>query len=59
MDPNNESAITAYINLLTGMINDAKGNRATADIYYDKVLAMKNFQNSHQEAERLKVERYK
>lgn len=58
-DPENESAITAYINLLSGMINDAKGNRSTADMYYDKVLAMKNFQNSHQEAERLKSERFK
>ncbi len=59
MDPGSETAFSSYIYLLSGMINDAKGNRATADNYYDKVLAMKNFQNSHQEAERLKVERYK
>ncbi len=59
MDPGSETAFSSYIYLLSGMINDAKGNRATADNYYDKVLSMKNFQNSHQEAERLKVERYK
>lgn len=59
MDPGSETAFTSYIYLLSGMINDFKGNSSTADNYYDKVLSMKNFQNSHQEAERLKVERYK
>lgn len=59
MDPSNESAISAFIYLLSGMINDSKGNASTADVYYDRVLSMKNFQNSHQEAERLKAERFK
>lgn len=58
IDSNNESAFTSYIYLLNGMINDARGNVSTADIYYDKVLKMQNFQNSHKEAERLKAERY-
>lgn len=59
LDANSETAYTSFIYLLSGMLNDAKGNRATADIYYDKVLRMKNFQNSHSEAERLKRDRYR
>ncbi len=34
-------------------------NKAVADYYYDKILSMKNFQNSHQEAQRFKIEAYK
>lgn len=59
IDKNNEAAYTAFIYLLAGMINNVKNNNATADMYYDKVLAMKNFQNSHMEAERFKKEGYK
>lgn len=59
IDKNNEAAYTAFIYLLAGMINNVKNNKATADLYYDKVLSMKNFQNSHQEAERFKKEGYK
>ncbi len=59
LDKENETAYTAFIYLLSGMYNDVVGNRATADLYYDKVLSMKNFQNSHTEAEKFKKERYK
>lgn len=59
IDRENESAFTAFIYLLNGMYNDSQGNKATADIYYDKVLSMKNFQNSHAEAEKFKKEGFK
>lgn len=59
IDKDNEKPITAFIYLLTGMLNDVQGNSATADIYYDKVLAMKNFQTTHEDAERFKKERYR
>lgn len=59
IDKENETAFTAFIYLLSGMYNDSKGNKATADMYYDKVLSMKNFQNSHAEAEKFKKERFK
>ncbi|MEO8665575.1 MAG: hypothetical protein ABI462_08755 [Ignavibacteria bacterium] len=59
LDKDNEAAYTAFIYLVSGMLNDVKGNKATAGLYYDKVLAMKNFQNSHQEAEKFKREGYK
>ena len=59
LDKENETAYSAFIYLLSGMYNDSKGNKATADLYYDKVLSMKNFQNSHAEAERFKKEGFK
>ncbi len=59
IDKENETAYTAFIYLISGMLNDSKGNTVTAKLYYDKVLAMKNFQNSHQEAERFKKDGYK
>ncbi|MEP7145592.1 MAG: hypothetical protein ABI792_01145 [bacterium] len=59
LDKDNESAYTAFIYLVSGMMHDLKGNRSTAELYYDKVLAMKNFQNSHQEAARFKKDPYK
>lgn len=59
MDKDNEHSFTAYIYLINGMLNDAKGNKSTAVLYYDKVLSMKNFQDSHKEAERLKREGYR
>lgn len=59
IDEENESAYTAFIYLLSGMMNDVKNNKSTADYYYDKVLSMKNFQNSHAEAEKFKKEGYK
>ncbi|MDZ4710952.1 MAG: hypothetical protein SGI89_01345 [bacterium] len=59
VDKDNEAAYSSFIYLLSGMLNDVKGNRSTADIYYDKVLAMKDYQNSHKEAERFKRDRYK
>ena len=59
LDKENETAFTAFIYLLSGMYNDSKGNKATADLYYDKVLSMKNFQNSHAEAEKFKKDGFK
>lgn len=59
IDNTNEKPITAFIYLLSGMLNDVQGNRATADFYYDKVLSMKNFQTTHEDAERFKKDRYK
>lgn len=59
IDSENETAFTAFIYLLSGMYNDLKGNKATADVYYDKVLSMKNFQNSHAEAEKFKKDGFK
>lgn len=59
MDKENEHSFTAFIYLINGMLNDAKGNRSTAEFYYDKVLAMKNFQDSHEQAKKLKSEGYK
>ncbi|MBK9229173.1 MAG: hypothetical protein IPL67_19465 [Ignavibacteria bacterium] len=58
MDPGSETAFTS-LSLLSGMINDSKGNSLDSRQLLDKISSMKNFQNSHQEAERLKVERYK
>jgi tetratricopeptide (TPR) repeat protein len=59
IDKENEHAYSSFIYLLSGMLNDVKGNISTADYYYDKVLGMKDFQNSHAEAEKLKRDRYK
>jgi len=59
IDKKNEHAYTSFIYLLAGMMNDVKENKATADFYFDRVLSMKNFQNSHAEAEKFKKERYK
>lgn len=59
IDKDNETAYTAFIYLILGMLNDSKGNISTANLFYDKVLEMKNFQNSHQEAQKFKKERYK
>lgn len=59
IDKDNEHAYSAYIYLLSGMLNDVKGNKSTAEYYYDKVLGMKDFQNSHADAERYKRDGYK
>ncbi|HRJ98304.1 MAG TPA: hypothetical protein PL089_01655 [Ignavibacteria bacterium] len=59
IDKKNEHTFTAFIYLLQGMLNDVKGNKSTANLYYDKVLSMKNFQDSHAQAEKLKIEGFK
>ena len=59
IDKENDDAYSAFIYLLMGMLNDSKGNKSSADFYYDKVLSMKNFQNSHQEAERFKKDGFR
>ncbi|HMQ68528.1 MAG TPA: hypothetical protein PKC58_06035 [Ignavibacteria bacterium] len=59
LDKENEYAYSAFIYLIAGMYNDFQGNRASAENYYDKVLKMPNFQNSHSEAEKFLKEAYK
>lgn len=53
------TSYTAYTNLLLGMFYDIKGDRNKASYYYDAVLSMKNFSNSHAEAEKLKKNGYR
>lgn len=57
MDKENTS-IGAYSYLILGMLNDAKGNRADAVRFYDKVLSMDNFMTSHTEAQAYKNAAY-
>ena len=59
LDKENEYAFSAFIYLISGMYNDFQGNRASAENYYEKVLQMPNFQNSHSEAEKFLKEAYK
>lgn len=59
IDKENEDAYTSFIYLLNGMLNDVKGNDASADFYYNQVLSMKNFQNSHEEAEKFRNNPYR
>ena len=40
------------------MLYDVKGNKDLAYEYYDKVISMKNFQNSRADAENLKKTGY-
>jgi hypothetical protein len=54
-----DTAFGVFTYLLLGMLNDVKGNRDLAIMYYDRVLSMKNFKNSKTEAERLKKSGYK
>lgn len=49
-----DTAFGAFTYLLLGMLHDAKGNKDLANEYYDKVISMKNFQNSRTDAENLK-----
>ena len=53
-----DTAFGAFTYLLLGMLNDAKGNKDLAYEYYDKVISMKNFQNSRADAENLKKTGY-
>lgn len=59
LDKEDEYAFTSFIYLISGMYNDFEGNRATAENYYQKVLDMPNFQNSHSEAEKFLKEGFK
>lgn len=58
IDKNNESSFTANTFLLLGAFYDAKGNRSRATEYYDRVLAMKDF-NTHRPAELYRKNGYK
>jgi tetratricopeptide (TPR) repeat protein len=59
VDGERETAYAAYTYLMLGMIYDKKGDVMKADSYYDKVLSMKKFGTSHEEAKKLKKERFK
>lgn len=58
IDKDNESMFTANIFMMLGNLYDKKGDRSKAISYYDKVLAMKDF-NTHSQAENFKKNPYK
>lgn len=58
IDKNNESSFTANTFLILGTYFDATGDHGKAVNYYDKVLAMKDF-NTHRQAEIFKKKGYK
>lgn len=49
----------AQIYLMRGMLADKKGNRDEAISYYDRVLSMDQFSNSHRDAKAFKNNSYK
>ena len=59
LDKDEQTPFGAYTNMMFGMFYDQKGDHNTAISYYDKVLAMKEFGNSHVDAERFKKNGYK
>ena len=58
IDKNSESSFTANTYLILGTYFDATGDHGKAVYYYDKVLAMKDF-NTHRQAEIFKKNGYK
>jgi tetratricopeptide (TPR) repeat protein len=54
-----DTSFGVFANLLFGMYYDLMGNHSEAIRYYDKVLNMKNFDNSQQQAEKYKKNGYK
>ena len=59
LDISRDTPYGAYTYLMLGMIYDKKGDVPKADFYYEKVLSMKNFGTSHDEAKKFKKERYR
>lgn len=59
LDKDEETPYGAYTFMMLGMLNDLKGDHGTAVSFYDKVIAMKEFGNSHVDAERFKKSGYK
>ena len=55
---NNDTQIGVYTYLMLGWMYDKKGDRGKADYYYDKVISMKDFNNSRKTAEGYKTNRY-
>lgn len=56
---NEETSFGVFSNLLYGMYLDVMKNHGEAVKYYDKVLGMKNFENSREQAENYKKNGYK
>lgn len=59
LDKDSQSAYQVFSTLGLGMIYDLKGDRSTAIQYYDKVLEMKEIEQSHQTAKMFKDTPYK
>ena len=56
---NEETSFGVFTYLMLGMLFDKKNDHSRAINFYDKVLSLKNFENSHQEAEKYKKNGYK
>lgn len=59
LDKSGESPYQVFSALGLGMINDLKGNRGEALKFYDRVLDMKDTENSHEFANRFKDNPYR
>jgi len=59
LDKSESSGFMSLANLLVGMIYDAQGKRQFAVEQYKKVLAMKDYENSYQEAKKYIQQPYK
>ncbi|MGH2574104.1 MAG: tetratricopeptide repeat protein [Ignavibacteria bacterium] len=59
LDKDKVSPFQVFSALGIGMINDVKGNRTEALRYYDKVLEMRDVENSHETAKKFKENPYK
>ena len=58
LDKNGESGFMVMANLRIGFVYDLQSNRDLAVVQYRKVLAMKKFENSHDQAEQYLKSRY-
>jgi tetratricopeptide (TPR) repeat protein len=58
IDKDGSSGFMAQGNLLIGMIYDARGQRQQALEQYEKVLDMKDYENSHSDAKKYRVTPY-
>jgi tetratricopeptide (TPR) repeat protein len=59
LDKDGPSGFMSLTNLLIGMIYDAQGKRQYAIQQYNKVLAMKEYENSHRDAKQYLAQSYK
>lgn len=53
-----DTMLGVYTYLMLGWLYDKKGDRQKADFYYDKVISMKDFNDSKAAAEKYKANRY-
>jgi tetratricopeptide (TPR) repeat protein len=54
LDGDEGSSYSAYLYLLKGKFHSSKGDKNLANLYFDRVLNMKNYINSHENARKLK-----